>query len=152
LPNEDPVLTAMKSNIQQPGLYMFPGMDLSRTPTEAENQAYSAKVQAGPSGILIYHPQNGPQMSLKTLLNELLTNILSALIAAIVLSMTVGALGARALLVGLMGLFAWLAISASHWIWYGFPTAFIIAEGLDQVIGWLLAGFLMAKLVKPAGR
>jgi hypothetical protein len=34
--NEDALLTAMKSNIQQPGVYLMPGIDMSRKPTDAE--------------------------------------------------------------------------------------------------------------------
>ncbi len=59
--------------------------------------------------------------------------------------------GRRVLVVGLLGLLAWLSISASHWIWYGFPTAFVGAELIDQVVGWLVTGLVIAKIVpRPA--
>jgi hypothetical protein len=61
--------------------------------------------------------------------------------------------GARVQYEGLtrqLGLFAWLAISAPHWNWYRFPAAFTIGAGLDQVIGWLLGGFLIAWLIQRA--
>jgi len=40
----------------------------------------------------------------------------------------------------LLGLFGWLSISTSYRIWYGFPTAYVLAEGIDQVVGWLFGG------------
>jgi len=63
---------------------------------------------------------------------------------------TVGSLRCRATMVAMMGLFTWLAISISQWTWYRFPFSFIALDAIDQVIGWLLPGFLMAKMIKPA--
>jgi hypothetical protein len=76
--------------------------------------------------------------------------VLCGLIAAFMLASTVGTFGSRAMMVALMGLFTWLAISISYWNWYQFPFKFICLDAIDQVIGWLLAGFLMAKMIKPA--
>ena len=48
--------------------------------------------------------------------------------------------------------FAWASISVAHWNWYGFPCAFILAELIDQVVGWTLAGLVMALLWRRAER
>jgi hypothetical protein len=61
-----------------------------------------------------------------------------------------GSYGQRVLFVALLGLIAWLSINVSYWNWYGFPTAFVLGEGIDQVVGWLLAGLAMAKIIRPA--
>jgi hypothetical protein len=148
--NEDAVFTALKSNIQEPGLYLMPGYDMSRTPTEAEMAALFAKAEAGPTAFLVYHPTGAKVMTPGQLIREALFNIVCGLIAAFIISATVASLASRAIMVTLMGLFAWLSISASHWNWYRFPTAFAIGEGLDQVIGWLLSGFLMAWMIQRA--
>ena len=81
------------------------------------------------------------------LLVEFLATVLCGCIAASILSATVGSIRCRATMVGL---FTWLAISISQWTWYRFPFSFIALDAIDQVIGWLLAGFLMAKMIKPA--
>jgi hypothetical protein len=55
----------------------------------------------------------------------------------------------KVLLPGILGgllVFVWSAV----WNWYRFPPAFAIGEGLDHVIGWLLAGFLIAWLIQRA--
>ncbi len=37
-----------------------------------------------------------------------------------------------------------------YWNWFGFPTDFIAAEAIDQVLGRFLAGLVLAAIVKPA--
>lgn len=149
---EDPVLTALKSNIQQDGLYFFPGMDMNRTLTTEEQNAWNAKYKAGPSGLLLYHTVGSEPMSARQLGLEFLSTVICGLIAAFILASTVGSVISRAILVGLMGLFTWVAISFSQWNWYGFPFNFILLDALDQIIGWTVAGFVMAKMIKSANQ
>src|SRR5262249_18655813 len=144
--NEDAVLNAMKSNIQEPGLYFMPGRDMSRAPTEAEMRKYEQE----PTAFLVYHPTGEMAITPGQLIRQALFNIVCGLIAAFIISATGATLSTRGVMVMLMGLFAWLAISAPHWNWYRFPAAFTIASGLDQVIGWLLGGFLIAWLIQRA--
>ena len=40
-PKEDAVLAALKSNVTEPGLYFFPGVDMTKKPTDAEDAATS---------------------------------------------------------------------------------------------------------------
>jgi hypothetical protein len=150
--NEDAVLGAMKSNIQQPGLYLMPGYDMSRRPTDAEMTALLLKSEAGPTAFLVYHPTGVKMLSWSQLIGETLFNILCGMIAAYIVSMTAASLITRAIMVMLMGFFGWLSISASYWNWYRFPGAFIIGEGLDQVIGWLLGGLLIAWILQRSER
>src|SRR5262245_64440428 len=72
----------MRSNLPGRGFYFFPGMDLSRTPTAEEQQAWQRKYEQGPAGILIYRPQGGTPMSAAQLGNEFASNIALALLAA----------------------------------------------------------------------
>ena len=86
IPNEDAVIAAMKSSIQEPGFYFFPGMDMSHKPTEDEQKAWNAKYEAGPTGILVYHASGSTPLSPKQLFTELPSNVSAALLAAFVLS------------------------------------------------------------------
>jgi hypothetical protein len=144
--NEDAVLTAMKSNIQEPGLYFMPGHDMSREPTSEEMRKY----EAGPTAFLVYHPTGEQAISPGQLTRQALFDVLCGLIAAFIISATVASLTTRGLMIMLMGLFSWLAISLPYWNWYRFPSAFAIGEGLDSVIGWLLGGFLIAWMIQRA--
>jgi len=149
LPNEDAVLEVFRTSVPEAGLYFFPGMNPSDTSKEAQ-EAFAAKYRTGPAGLLVYRPIGGDVLSPRQLVTELLTNILGALLAAWVVARTRGTYLQRAVLVGSLGLFAWISISLSYWNWYGFPTAFICAEGIDQVVGWLLGGLVIAKLAPAA--
>jgi len=91
IPNEEAVLAAMKDSIHDPGLYFFPGIDMSRKPTDEEWNAWKARYKAGPDGLLLYHPQGEEPISPKQLITQLITNIVSALIAAFLLSQAVAA-------------------------------------------------------------
>jgi hypothetical protein len=148
--NEGPVLNALMSNQTHEGLYFFPGMDVTKEMSKAEEDAWTAKYKAGPRGLLLYHSGGAEVMEPKQLIVEFLSTVACAIIAALILSTTVGKLTCRATMVMMIGVFGWLAISVSQWNWYGFPLRFIAVDLIDQSIGWFLAGLLIAKMVKPA--
>ena len=50
----------------------------------------------------------------------------------------------------LMGVFAWLSISVPQFTWYYFPRNFAMVGVLEHAVGALLAGLIIARLVKPA--
>ena len=52
LPQEEATVAALKASIPEGGLYVFPGLDLSRRPTPEDQKAFEAKYTAGPSGLL----------------------------------------------------------------------------------------------------
>jgi hypothetical protein len=144
------VLASLKGSIDAPGFYFVPGMDMSRTPTEAEQRAWDEKLAKGPSGVLIVTPNGGEAMSPRQLLTEFGTGILAALVASwLVLNSRAGYWG-RVLSVAAMGLFGWISISLPYWNWYHFPTAFTAALLMEEVIGWFLAGLAIAAIVKGA--
>jgi hypothetical protein len=148
---EEAVMAALRNGLSQPGLYFFPGCDMAKKMTKEQEAAWIAKCKAGPVGFLLYDPNGRDPMAMtQQLVVEFLATVLCGLIAASILSATVGSWRCRATMVAMMGLFTWLAISLSQWIWYHFPFSFIALDALDQIIGWLLAGFLMAKMIKPA--
>src|SRR5262245_5839686 len=69
--NEDAVLTAMKSGIQEPGIYFMPGHDMSRSPNAEEIRKY----EAGPTAFLIYQPTGGEMMTPGQLTRQALFDI-----------------------------------------------------------------------------
>ena len=148
IPNEAAVVSAIKPNIGEPGMYFFPGMDM-RNATPEQRAEWEAKYKAGPRGMLIYNPAGETPMSPIQLVTELASNILACICAAFVISLLAGSFLNRVLVAGVMGFIGWLSIDASNWIWYGFPASYIVAEGIDQVIGWLVAGAAIAAIVRP---
>jgi hypothetical protein len=148
LQGEEAVVAALKASGNTSGLYFFPGGDMSR-PTEEQMAAHMEKIQAGPVGLLAYSAGPGEAMSPRQLLSELGTNILAAGVAAFIVSLIIGSLVQRAVVVALLALFATLSVTASYSIWYGFPGAFIAAGLVTEFVAWLLAGFAIARIVPP---
>ena len=149
LPNEEPVLAAMRAGIPEKGLYIFPGMNMSHKPTDEEMKAWTQKYVAGPTGILVYSPGGEQPMMPRQLSSELLTDVLAGCIAAWVVSLTAASFGRRVLLVTLLGVFAWLTLTLSYGIWYRFPGAYVVGEGIDTVVGWFLGGLAIAWMYRP---
>lgn len=155
IPNEDAVLGALRDNIKEPGFYFFPWMEESPGQTKEQQQAamkqWEEKYKAGPAGILIYKVQGEQPKSPRQLLTQLGADIAVMLVAAFLLALA--AVGGatfltRVLFVGALSLVGWLDIHISYWNWYGFPTDYTLAALVDAVIGYLLAGVVLAWLVK----
>ncbi len=146
--NEEPVRTAVRDHIKEPGFYFLPGMDMSPEASQSEKQAWEAKVKEGPVGVLIIQPSGGEAMSSRQLGTEFATNVVSALLAAFLLTFVRSGYWGRVLFVTLLGAFGVLTISIPFWNWYGFPVDFTIGEAIDQVAGWFLAGLVLASIVR----
>ena len=150
IPNEEALMGVMKASLTEPGMYFFPGMDMSHKPSEAEEAAWTERYKVGPTGLLVYHPQGSEPMTPVMLGIELASNIAGALIGAFILAQIAGGFGSRLLVSTMLGFVSWVNISVSYWNWYGFSLTFTAAEALDQTAGWLLAGLVMALIVKPS--
>ncbi|HKR63718.1 MAG TPA: hypothetical protein VJZ00_08300 [Thermoanaerobaculia bacterium] len=149
IPHEDAVIDAMRNNLTESGVYFYPGMNMQTHPSEAEQKAWEEKLRRGPSGMIIHVAQGSELPFPKNLIWEFLTVLGSCLVAAWVVSRTVGTYGTRVIIVAMFAVFAFLSITASHWIWYQFPTPFVMAEFIGELIAYLLGGLAIAKIVPP---
>lgn len=157
IPNEDAVLAVLKANINEPGFYFFPGSEWMQSKSlpadqqKAVMEAWEKKYQAGPRGIMVYHPTGDTPMSAKQLVIEFVSDVVAGLIVAFALAMGLARLttfGARVGFCTLLGLLGWVLIDFSYWNWYGFPTSYEVAQFLDQVVGMALAGVGLAFLFR----
>lgn len=149
MPNEDAVVEALRTNLTESAVYPYPGMDMQKQPTPEEEKTWMDKLHRGPSGLII-HTAQGTEFSFpKSLGLEFLTVLVTCFIAAWILSRQLGTYVGRAITVAMLAVFAFFALTASHWIWYNFPTNFILAEGVGELIAYLFAGFAIAKIVPP---
>lgn len=147
LPNEAAMLDTLRANVPASGLYMFPAEGMMGS--EEQQKAWQANLAKGPYGLLVITTGPGEAMSPRQLILEFLFVFLAALIAGVILAWLGGSYGFRAVTVALLALWAFCSVSASHWIWYKYPTQFILAELIMELIAWLLAGLAMAKLIRP---
>ena len=152
MPVNSPLLEAMKQNLTEEGLYAFPGLEVGRKQTETEDAVWSGKYKMGPNGLLLYHPVGTDPMSPQRLVIQFATDVFGALLLAYLLVAITGSTGAQVPLAKMLriaaiaGLFGWASIEIAYWNWYGFPSAFVLAELIDQIVGWTLATLAMAWL------
>ncbi len=149
LPNEDKVMEVLKTNINEQGLYFFPGKDFKNS-TKAQDAVFENKFRNGPVGMLIYRPIGGNPFAVSKLINQFLSNLLSVLIVVITVSSIYAGYWKRVIIVSLLGLLTCTAVSSIYWNWYEFPTSFFVAQILDMFIGFFLAGLVICKVIpKP---
>src|SRR5687767_5331291 len=84
VPNEMAVLAEMKANITEPGFYFIPGMDMSKTPSEEEMAAFTARHKEGPTATVIYQPTGSDIMTPRQLGTELGSNIAAAFVVGLI--------------------------------------------------------------------
>ena len=149
VPNEVSVVSNLKANIPESGMYVLPGMDMTRPHSAEEEAEWTAKYKEGPNAIIIYHPTGVTPMSPQQLGIELLSNILAAVILALLFTWMVPSFVKRVAFAALFGLAAWMSIDVSYWNWYRFPAEFVNGELFEQVVGWLLVGLVIAFIVRP---
>ena len=151
--NEDAVIAVLKENMPEAGVYLVPGLSSAQMSDDAAVAAYKAKSVANPNAFVVYQPvgRDGTQMT-ENLLRQYIGDTLAALIAAMILALGPFSKAKRVLMSVGMGAFAWLTVSAPYWNWYRFPQDFSLANLVMLLVGWLLAGFVMAWWLGRSGR
>jgi hypothetical protein len=161
IPNETVVLNAMRGAIPAPGFYLFPGMGLGPNATSEQRKAampeYMKKYEQSPHGVLVYHPASGAYPFGAALGRELALNVLQALLAAWLVSYAASGRGysTRVGIVVLAGVLVAISTNVEYWNWYAFPGNYVAGYMTTQIVGFVLAGFVIAALVKSetaAGR
>jgi len=148
--NEEQIVSTLRTSLPGDGLYFFPSIDLRGNPTVEEKAAWEARFRAGPTGMIVYHAAGDTPVSLKKMSVQVLSDFLAAGIVSYLLSLTIATYWRRVGLAALLGVFGLFAISSIYWNWYGFPSAFFLAQGVDMMVGWSVAGAVIAKLIPPA--
>jgi hypothetical protein len=148
--DEAQIVSALRASLPGDGLYFLPSIDLRGNASAEETAAWEARFRAGPTGMIVYHAAGDEAVSPRKLSLQFLSDLLAAGILSYVLSLTIAAYWRRVGLAGLLGGFGLFAISTIYWNWYGFPNAFFLAQGVDMVIGWSLAGAVIAKVIPPS--
>lgn len=151
---DEEIQNVFRSQELKPGLYRFPAIDLNASDKTKEGERWNKKYKEGPSGLLVIVPTNEDAMGPPQLVAECVTDILAALITAwIVSNLAPGTPFLwRWAIVFSLGLFTWLATSASFGIWYRFPHDFIHDGLYGALIEWAVAGLVIAALVNPSAK
>ncbi len=154
LPGADNVSSALTSSIgDKPGMYMFPTAGLGPNATAKEKrdamERMMEEMKTKPSGLLIYKPAGANFNFPQTLAVEFSINFLEALLIVYLLAQTgLATFGSRVLFVSVAGLLAAVATNLSYWNWYGFNATYTAANILMEVIGFFVAGLVIAFIMK----
>jgi hypothetical protein len=143
---EDAVLNSLHEGLgPQPGIYLLPSFDPKKWSDTAARTAYAQKATASPYAMVVYLPQ-GDDMTVMggQLSRQWASDTLASLALAFVMGLAAFGFTKRMLIAAIASIFAWLSILVPYWNWYRFPSAFTWAGLIEQVIGWLLAGAVMA--------
>ncbi len=146
---DEALLSALGESLPADGFYFLPGWG-EGDPGEEEMAAWQERYRRGPRAVVLFRRAGGDPMSVGQLAVQLLTDVAAGLVAAFLVSVTALGFRPRILFVLLLGLFAWIAVELPLWNWYWFPTDYTLAQALDALVGWGLAGWVLAKLVPAA--
>jgi len=152
IPKEDDLTAAIKKEVREPGLYFVPGWDMSKSQSQEEMEAHMARITKGPYGFMVIYPDGRDPSLSKRLPIEFGTNIVCALLAAILVSQLRPGFGVRVASVTLVGILASIMMLVPYWNWYGFPTDFTLAQLAEHTVAWLLAGIVLALIVRPSAK
>jgi len=150
LPHEEILHPVLRMGIKDPGIYMFPGIDVTKQNDPVEQKRYQEKFQQGPTGLIIFQP-GGKEFSFpKLLVNQFLFQLLAAFVVSVLLAMaTPAGYLQRVLFVGLVAVFGSLVIDWPYWNWYGFPGNYTFEHLCEMFLTWGATGFAIAAAVKP---
>lgn len=126
------------------GMYMYPGM------ASASMADYQKKLAAQPSGLLIYHPPGADTLTPGRLATEFVTELAEALLMVWLMARArIGSYWGRVGVAAVCGVLAAIATNVSYWNWYGFPGSYTAAYMLTAFGGFLAAGLVAARMVRP---
>ncbi len=139
-PSEAAAQAALKSSFgQRSGLYVLP------------MKAMSGEAKTSPAAVVTYLG-NGESFGVTPakLMAELVMEVLLSVLAAALLSQTrlydfLPRLG----FVVALGLFAAVMTNTSNMIWFAYPLDYTLAYAATQLIGFAIAGAVIAALIRP---
>jgi hypothetical protein len=152
--NEAAVAQVLLENATSGGMYMLPGMPLgyaqmSGADKQAAEAAIARKKSEGPYlyGVVWRRVREdmGRQMGA-----ALLFDVLAAMLVTMLVMRTGGmSWGGRVMFVITVALAVGLIAVAPNWIWWHHPANYVIVTMADVLIGWTLAGMVIAKVAAP---
>jgi hypothetical protein len=146
--NEAGVVTAMKDNIREDGVYIIPGIDMTKQTSADEMNAWAAKYKSGPTAMIFYNASGADVFTQKQFLVQLGADLAAALFGSIILFLAAVNFGRGVIISTVIGVAGWCAILIPYWNWYRFPFDFVRMDLIDQVAGWFLAGLVMAFILR----
>ncbi len=150
IPNEDAVISSLKSSLDKEAVYIFPhnpGMGAD----SASMDSWTKKMKRGPAGLIIYTPSGSdPVMPGQMVVGFILDILSAAIVSWFLLRSTAlsSSYVARVMYCGMFGIFVSFFTHLMNMNWMGFPLDFTTGLIIDGIVGWILAGLGIAAFVK----
>lgn len=143
---EDVVLSSLHEGLgARAGVYILPSFDPHQWNNPAARAAYAQKAASSPYAWIVYLPQGDDMTDMhRQLPRQWASDTLASLALAFVMGLGAWGFAKRMGIAVAAVLFAWLSVLIPYWNWYRFPGPLIWAALTEQLIGWLLAGAVMA--------
>jgi hypothetical protein len=140
LPNGDAMVTQISDAAGgKAGLYFAPD-NMSKKPSAAK----------GPFALVSFTPNAPTGLSPMQLTFEFLSELAESILAAWLLAQAaLAAYGARVGFVTGIGVVAAILAEAPYWNWYSFPLDYSLVNAAMQIVGFFVAGLVMAWYLKP---
>ena len=152
--DETVVAQTLTANASRSGMYILPNPHkhepgMTAAHQQAAEEGAQARMMSGPFMFASVSLGGTRDMGQALLLN-VLSDILAAALATWLLLQTANlSYGPRAGFVVVVALTTGVIAHVPYWIWWKFSTSFTLVEFADLLIGWGLAGLVIAKVGGP---
>jgi hypothetical protein len=143
-------LDALRAGLPQAGVYLLPMAEEADWEDEAKMAAFGAQAAQQPYAFVAFKPKGDDMNEVfpRLLGLQFAFDVLAAALATLLVARSVGGVFARASTVAGYGVFGWLCINVPYWNWYGFPADFTLGALVEQGVGWLLVGTVIAWVLR----
>jgi hypothetical protein len=160
LESETAIVSTLNEHMPADGVYFIPGfteVDPQASPETREtlDQAWRARHEAGPRGMIMYRRAGATPQQPSQFLAGLMLNIASAFFVACMVSFGVSSASRfshRYAMVVCFGIAAAIATHGVQWNWFNMPTEYSQFMMVDVIGSWLVAGVVIAAIVSPRRR
>lgn len=150
IPKGEEIAAILKSANMEKAVYTFP---YTASDDQTQIDSAMAMYRSGPRiHMMVYDPAGGEPFSATMFVSGLAIDFLLAFIACYILFIAIEkfpTLASKLKYFLMFGAFTALSAPLMEWNWWEFPTGYSITSALDLIIAWLLAGFVMSKMLKP---
>lgn len=132
------------------GIYVLPNMDMKEKDKAKKKAAQEAVQKQYAEGVSVFAVVNlnGKKTMTECLIYQFIFNFIAALLIAFMLSkLSHDGMGCRMGVTVFFALFAFVTAILPNWAWWGYPGMFIGYLAFDLIVGWILAGYVLAKML-----
>ncbi len=151
VPQEETVTSAIKQSITESGSYYYPAMP-ENSDDEAAMSAWEAKHMEGPLYTVIYHAEGADVMNGSMFIMGYLHEFIASIFMCFLLVMALPQLQSFGKRLGFVILATltfsfFIDFTGAIWMYYPWNGAFV--NFFYHIIGWFLAGLVIAGMIKP---